>query len=290
MKTLTIYTPAYNRGELLKRAYESLKRQTSQDFLWMIVDDGSSDDTENIVGGFISENALEIQYIKKANGGKHTATNAALSAVTTPLIMISLDSDDFLKADAVRRIIDEHRLAPDAAGYVFMKENSAGKPLYSYFSKSLDIMSWRDAMVTGSFDGEALLILKSSYAKRFRYPEIEGERFFTEGFVYLQMTEPFVWRREAIYVAEYLDDGYTRNILDCFRRNPVCYAMYNNLRVSLYSSVLKRLKYAAYYDAFSMLSHRKGFIRDCSSSLYASLGLVPGAVFFIFLKLHKRGA
>lgn len=77
MKTLTIFTPTYNRGYILGNAYESLKKQTNKDFIWLIVDDGSTDNTEDIVEKWIEENTIEIRYIKKENGGKHTAYNVA---------------------------------------------------------------------------------------------------------------------------------------------------------------------------------------------------------------------
>ena len=68
MKTLTIFTPTYNRGDILGNAYKSLKKQTNQDFIWLIVDDGSTDKTEDIVEKWIEENTIEIRYIKKENG------------------------------------------------------------------------------------------------------------------------------------------------------------------------------------------------------------------------------
>lgn len=289
MKLLTVYTPTYNRREYLKKAYESLLKQTSADFLWLVVDDGSDDGTDEFIKGCIAEGKLEIRYIKKENGGKHTATNRALESCETELIMIALDSDDVLKEDAVSVIIKDY-LATEKKfdGYIYMKENSEGKLFINSFSDKIGNMSWREAAVSGAFDGEAVLVLKSSYAKNFSYPIIDGEKFFTEAYTYLQMTAPFFWSRKSIYVAEYLEDGYTKNILRSFAKNPVSYAMFNDLRLALYSSFLKRFKYAAYYCGFSMASKKRHFIRRSSSPVLCFFALPFGLVFLLLMRFKGK--
>ena len=286
MALLTIYTPAYNRGNLLKNVYNSLICQSCRDFLWMIIDDGSTDDTENIVSDFISEGKIPIKYIKKENGGKHTATNLALSEADTELIMLALDSDDTLKPDAVETILKKYREADGKySGYVFMKEDTSGKLMISHMNPELKIKSWREATAEGDFDGEALLVLKTEYAKKFSYPVIPGEKFFTEAYVYLRMTEPFLWCRESVYVAEYLGDGYTKNIINSFVKNPVSYSMYNDLRLGIYSSFPKRFKYAAYYVAFSLLGGKKKILRSSSAPLLCFAAFPFGAAFSVALKI-----
>ena len=287
MKTLTVYTPTYNRAKLLQRAYRSLTAQTSDDFIWMIVDDGSTDETEETVSGFIGEGKIEIEYYKKENGGKHTATNLAFEKVKTPLIAVALDSDDTLKPDAVEKILSAYSSHPDCSGFVFMKEGADGKSFTEFRDSSLEIMSWRKAICEEHYMGEVLLVLKSSYAGRFRYPVIDGERFFTEAYVYLQMTEPFFWSHESGYVAEYLEDGYTKNITSSFLENPVSYAMYNDLRCEVFKPFAKRLKYAAYYDAFSILSSKKHFVRASKRPILSFFALPLSIVFLIVIKLKS---
>lgn len=288
MKLLTIYTPAYNRREYLKPLYESLLAQTLQDFVWLVVDDGSDDGTEALMTELAAENRIEIRYIKKENGGKHTATNIAFECCDTELIMVALDSDDVLKEDAVSTIAEDYvSTGKKFSGYIYMKENTKGELFVKRFDSDLREMSWQEAVVGGHFDGEAVLILKSDYAKGFSYPVIEGERFFTEAYVYLQMTEPFWWSCKSIYVAEYLEDGYTKNIMRSFAGNPVSYAMFNDMRVKLYRTPLKRLKYAAYYCGFSMLSGRRGFVGTCSVPVAAFLAFPFGVAFFLMLKIKR---
>ena len=178
MKTLTIFTPTYNRGDILENAYKSLKKQTNQDFIWLIVDDGSIDKTEDIVEKWIEENTIEIRYIKKENGGKHTAYNVACDNADTELIMIALDSDDYLCEDAV-----------GISGIVTLCDNGDHtKPVYDkYKIDKSGICSLQKAFAENLFLGEARFTFKTEYAKKYKYPVIEGEKFFTEGYIYYQM-------------------------------------------------------------------------------------------------------
>ena len=94
---LTIFTPTYNRANTLGRLYESLKIQSNQDFEWLIVDDGSSDDTQALIDSFIEEQILSIRYIKQSNAGKQAAwNNAVLNAQGE--FFCGVDSDDALAA------------------------------------------------------------------------------------------------------------------------------------------------------------------------------------------------
>lgn len=104
---LTIFTPAYNRAHTLPRTYESLCRQSCKDFIWLIVDDGSTDNTAALVQQWQSrDNGFEIQYIYKENGGMHTAHNAAYANIHTEL-NTCIDSDDMLADGAVEKILNK---------------------------------------------------------------------------------------------------------------------------------------------------------------------------------------
>lgn len=99
----TIYTPTNNRRATLPRLYESIKKQTFKDFKWLIVDDGSTDDTKSLVQTFINEGLVQINYIYKENGGKHTATKLAWEIVDTPYLA-GVDSDEELMPDAIETL------------------------------------------------------------------------------------------------------------------------------------------------------------------------------------------
>ena len=103
---VSVLTPTYNREKELHNLYKSLKSQTNKEFEWVIVDDGSSDNTEEVVKGWIEEKTLDIKYIKQENGGKHTAVNTGVAQISSPLTFI-VDSDDILTADAIDSIIGD---------------------------------------------------------------------------------------------------------------------------------------------------------------------------------------
>lgn len=100
MKTLTVFTPTYNRAHTLGRTYESLLRQTDQDFEWLVIDDGSTDNTRRLVQGWIAEDKIPIRYIHKENGGLYTGYNTAYANIETELC-VCIDSDDYMPDDAV---------------------------------------------------------------------------------------------------------------------------------------------------------------------------------------------
>ena len=106
MATLTVFTPTYNRAYILQRCYESLVRQTSKDFIWLIIDDGSTDNTKSLVDQWIKEkNEFEIKYVYKENGGMHTGHNKAYELIDTEL-NVCIDSDDFMPDNSVELIVD----------------------------------------------------------------------------------------------------------------------------------------------------------------------------------------
>ena len=108
MKTLTVFTPTYNRAHLLRRLYESLVTQSCQDFEWLVIDDGSTDFTRQLVESFIAEGRIPVRYIYKENGGLYTGYNVAYANIATELC-VCIDSDDFMPDDAVEIIVNTWR-------------------------------------------------------------------------------------------------------------------------------------------------------------------------------------
>ena len=100
---ITVFTPSFNRAHLLSRLYDSLLKQTTNDFEWLIVDDGSTDDTETKVEEFINKGELPIRYYKQQNGGKHRAINTGVQLASGELFFI-VDSDDGLVHDCIQKV------------------------------------------------------------------------------------------------------------------------------------------------------------------------------------------
>ena len=138
MKTLTVFTPTYNRAHTLPRTYESLLRQTCKDFEWLVIDDGSTDGTAGLVRGWIEENRIPIRYIYKENGGLYTGYNKAYEVIETEL-NVCIDSDDFMPDNAVELITGywkEHG-SDEYAGITGLDFTLDGKPIGGYFPGDL---------------------------------------------------------------------------------------------------------------------------------------------------------
>lgn len=258
MKKLTIFTPTYNRQHTLYKAYESLINQTNKDFLWLIIDDGSKDNTKEIVNAWKNENKIEIEYYKKENGGKHSAYNCALKLIKTELTLIALDSDDYLTLNAVEDILKcwEENKKNNVYGIVSLCGDSNLQNVYcKYFdSKKLQNCSLKAAYVNQYFLGGAIFTIKTDYLKKFKYPEIKGEKFFTEAYTYLQMDKPFVWLKEIMCIREFREDGLTKNTLKLFINNPKSWTLYNALRANVYKKWIYKIKYTIYALSFARIS------------------------------------
>ena len=130
-KTLAVFTPTYNRAYIIGKLYKSLLAQTSEDFCWIVVDDGSSDNTEQLIASFISEDRIPIRYIKQENGGKQRAHNTGVDACDNELFFC-VDSDDALVPTAVEDVLSlwqRVKARDDVAGIIAMRGHSEAKPM-----------------------------------------------------------------------------------------------------------------------------------------------------------------
>lgn len=261
MELLTIFTPTYNREKKLYDTFLSLKKQSNTNFVWLIVDDGSTDNTEKEVKKWIKNCNFSIVYKKKNNGGKHTAYNYALQFLKTKYVYLSLDSDDVIyDENTIDKIIHELESLKKKVGLITLCSNSRNG--HNDFVKKYDLTKLKGkslayAYTHNIFHAEARMILQTDYVKQFRYPEIENERFFTEAYVYYQMNEPVKWTNIITSYSEYLEDGLTANANSLFVKNPKSWYLYNELRMRKNKSILLKLKFAVYYISFGILSNQK---------------------------------
>lgn len=175
---LSIVTPTYNRAALLRRCYMSLYAQTCRDFEWIVVDDGSDDDTEKVMREITDECELfGISYIKKQNGGKHTALNAAHGSIRGRFVLI-LDSDDTLTDTAVAQISEAWRMydSNSEVGIVtFLKGRSADDPncVVSDWNVPVDIMRYKRTCIHSS---DCCEVIRTELFKQYPFPVFEGEK------------------------------------------------------------------------------------------------------------------
>ncbi|MCR5492934.1 MAG: glycosyltransferase family 2 protein [Streptococcus sp.] len=222
---LTILTPTYNRGYILDRLYESLLNQTDNDFEWLIVDDGSTDDTLNIVESFKKENKLKIRYIRQENGGKHRALNVGICTIESDLTFI-VDSDDYLLPEAVHEIFRTHQdfaYDENICGYSFLRCYPNLDINGSKFKSSPYISDYVSCRINEGVDGDKAEVYKTSVLKKYPFLEVQGENFLFEDYVWIQMASSYktVHINIPIYVGDYLEDGLTKNIKRKKINNPI---------------------------------------------------------------------
>lgn len=287
-KSLTIFTPTYNRANFLPKLYQCLSDQTSKDFIWMVIDDGSTDETEPVVQKMIQDGKIAIDYVKKNNGGKYTAYNMAVKRCKTDLIFIAMDSDDLLKPYAVEKIIFDWKTVKneDVVGMVYMCEDANGKLMLSEYDEEelKKCPSLQAATVNGWFSGEAEYIFKTKYLYNYLYPERKGETFFNELYSYIQMTGAMVWHKESIYVRAYQEGGITKNFLSTVIKSPLNYADYANTVSKFLPSFLKKAKYTFYYNTFSSYGGRHSYPSRSYNPIMSYLLLPFGFIASEFLK------
>lgn len=254
---ITIFTPTYNRGTLLYRIYDSLKTQTVRDFEWLIVDDGSSDNTEEIVNKWIKEQAIKIKYICKENGGKHTAFNVGVQNANGDLFFC-VDSDDFLPENSVENILKAWNRANDRniAGIIGKKTDTDGKLLCGEFPKGILSVSAYDLVRKHQCYGEKSMVYRTDVLKKFPYPEIENERFIGECVVYDRIDKEYTMLLldEVLTICEYQPDGLTGTIFSTMLKNPTGYKIYYSGRIDIALTFKERFGYIIRYNAFDILS------------------------------------
>ena len=167
MTLLTVFTPAYNRARTLIRTYESLCAQDCKEFIWLIVDDGSVDNTRELVRNWKSkDNGFEIQYIYKENGGMHTAHNVAYENIHTEL-NVCIDSDDCMAEGAVRAILDKWESVKDKgyAGIIGLDSDMNGNIVGNGFSADLMETTLSSYYASGGA-GDKKLVYRTNIIKK----------------------------------------------------------------------------------------------------------------------------
>lgn len=211
---VTVLTPTYNRSEYLEKLYTSLLQQSNKNFIWLIIDDGSNDNTENVVKGWQEEASITIEYRRKENGGKHRALNFAYALINTPLTFI-VDSDDYLTRDAIEIIEDKYRIygqEADLCGFSFLRAKEDGSYLSSSGVKEDGLKeNFSQCRINRHITGDMAEVWFTHCLREYPFPEFEGEKFLGEDIIWLQMSVRYKIRffNDVIYISDYMPQGLT---------------------------------------------------------------------------------
>lgn len=256
---LTVVTPTYNRCGHLKKLYESLENQMSKDFIWLIVDDGSVDDTRNVINDIKQDSSFPIEYLYKTNGGKHTALNLAIDNVNTELFFI-VDSDDVLTPDAIQTICTdwEKYRSYSLCGISYLRGYDDAHAIGDLFPKNYLIDSFTDVRVRQHVWGDKAEVWVTRYLKKYRFPEYKGERFLVESWMWLQVSDlaDMLFVNKVIYLTEYLQGGLTQSGRKLRIRCPQGGMKFSILLMDKKYPWKDRLKNGLLYVAYSFFAHQ----------------------------------
>ncbi len=291
---LTIFTPTFNRANLLPRLYESLCAQSLEIFEWLIIDDGSTDGTESLIQEIIAENRILIRYMKKPNGGKHTAHNLAIQKARGEFFFC-VDSDDWLPADAVKNILlaVQHMKDSDYALFGY-KDLENGELLCTPFETVDEHCSFYEMQRKG-VRGEFAIVMRLDIIRQYPFPEVPGENFSTEAILYdlLDLRGYTVYScPQVLTTCEYQPDGLTSNIYSVLQKNPVAYQIYHMQRLDLVCSWKERLCHAVKYQVFKRISRNRSYIYQGRYRLLAQIAALPAllAAYYYRWKVHEGKA
>ena len=257
-KILTVFTPSYNRAYCLQQGYDSLLRQTNHDFSWLIIDDGSSDNTKALVQTWIDENKISIKYHYQANQGMHGAHNTAYELIETEL-NVCIDSDDFMPDNAVENILNTWKKTKnksELAGLIGLDAYKNRQIIGQKMPVLLKETSLEDLHYKHHVTGDKKLVLRTDVVKEFHpyYPIFPDERFVPLGTLYLLIDKDYklACLNKVLCIVEYMEDGSSRNIIKQYRRHPkgFQYARLLTLKHSKYVKV--KFKNAIHLIAHSM--------------------------------------
>lgn len=256
---LTIFTPTYNRKHLLIRLYESLCSQQCQDFEWLVVDDGSTDGTDAFIADLVADGKISISFIRKENGGKHTAHNVALKYAKGEYFF-TVDSDDWLPADSILKIkgiiatnASISNLS-DIAGIIALKSYADGNIIGHPFNKD-NFTTHLYELEHSDNKGDRTLIFKTEVIRQFPFPVIDGERFMTESVIYDQIDQrySFYVSNENLTECEYQIDGLSSNPKRLMFNNPGGYAIYFTQKADYTKYFGKIIKYLLQANCFNYI-------------------------------------
>lgn len=249
---LTIFTPTYNRADTIIRLYNSLTQQNCKDFEWLIVDDGSTDETSSIVKSFVENPPFPIRYIYKENGGKHSAYNIGLREAKGEYFY-NIDSDDWITPDIVEfisQVAKQTTLRNDCAGIIALKDYENGNIIGREFKNDKIFTTLRALELSGQ-RGERSLIFRTSIARLFEFPTISNERFMPEGVVYDRFKDyTFFVINRSLTTCEYQQNGLSSNPKRLMVHNPGGYKLYYRNRIDMASSIRERIGYILRYNYF----------------------------------------
>ena len=289
---LTIFTPAYNRAHTLLRTYESLLQQDCKEFIWLIIDDGSTDNTAELVKSWQSkENGFEIRYIYKENGGMHTAHNTAYENIDTEL-NTCIDSDDKLAPGAVRMILDKWERVRDQgyAGIIGLDTDFDNNVIGKGFPKGMTETTVIGYYVAGG-SGDKKLVYRTDVINQYpAYPVFEGEKYVALSYKYRLIDQKYKMAvlDEVLCNVEYQPDGSSHTMWKQYLKNPRGFAFWRKVCMQYPESKKRLLVDCIHYCSSSQIAHNRNYIQESPRKLLTVLCTPVGWAFTAYIRRKAK--
>lgn len=294
MKTLTVFTPTYNRAYTLQRTYESLCKQTSLDFEWLIVDDGSTDNTEELVEEWKNDANFLIKYFRKSNGGLHTGYNVAIQNIETELCMCC-DSDDYLPSDAVETIVKiwKDKGSDNLAGIIGLDFiHGTDEPIGGYFSDTSKNCHFLDLTPKLGHVGDVKMVHRTALLKpHVPMPSLNGEKNFNPIYIFLKINPQldYILLNKNLCFVEYQPTGMSANIFYQFRNSPRSFAELRKVRL-----VHPRIKFsrkivdAAHLFSSSLIAKDLSILKDMPHKWMLAVSAPLGLAIYLLIRYKTK--
>lgn len=294
-RLLTVFTPTFNRAHTLGRLYNSLKRQSCTEFKWLIIDDGSVDNTAEMTRKWIDEKIIDIEYIYKENGGLHTGYNVAYAHIDTELC-VCIDSDDFMPYNAVEIISNEwrNRGSKHYAGMIGLDYNYKGMtPIGGKFPDTLTECFFLDLYTKKIHIGDTKPVMRTELMRdagpMIGYPD---EKHFNPVYSLLKVCDryPLLVVNENLCFVDYQEtDSMSANIFGQYVDSPQSFSKLRCLEMQLKRSDFRnRIRVTIHYVATSLIAKNRRFISDSPLSLL-TIALLPfGFLLYIYINVKAR--
>ena len=243
----------------MPRLYESLLNQTFKNFEWLIIDDGSTDNTKTIIENYINEKAIKIRYYYKNNGGKHTALNFGFRIIQSELTFI-VDSDDYLTNNAIEIIEKKwqtYRHRKEISGICFLRGKSESECIGDTFP-NVSTLSYIDMRIKNKISGDKAEIFRTSILKNKSFPEVSGEKFIGEDYIWCDIGKEYLmaWCNDIIYICNYLEGGLSLSGKMLRIRCPIGGMLNSSMMLTKEFPFYFRLKKAILYNCYYLFAEK----------------------------------
>lgn len=290
--TLTVFTPSYNRAYTLHLCYESLKKQTNRDFTWLIIDDGSTDNTKDLVENWILENQIPICYYYQENQGMHGAHNTAYKLIETEL-NVCIDSDDYMPEDGVDKIVSFWRKngSKEYAGIIGLDAKTNGEIIGTKMPDNIKKTTYSNLYGIHKVKGDKKLVYRTELTKKVPpYPVFPGEKYCPLSYKYILIDQelPLLVMNEVLCHVEYLEDGSSMNIINQYKKNPHGFSFFRKVAMRFAPTIRDRFRESIHYVSSNLMIRNNKFLYE-SPRFFTTLFSIPfGIGLYIYLQSTNK--